>query len=105
MAPGGRLHRLELGLALTRYCRAVRSPRVPGGVVHQLPNDLREALITYPSVLDAWMDITPLTRNEFICWVDEARRAMTGERHIRRTREELKEGQRRPCLLARVQTP
>jgi uncharacterized protein YdeI (YjbR/CyaY-like superfamily) len=57
--------------------------------VHQLQNDLREALITYPSALDAWMDITPLARNEFICWVEEAKQAMTRERRIRRTREEL----------------
>ncbi|MGO9218717.1 MAG: YdeI/OmpD-associated family protein [Streptosporangiaceae bacterium] len=73
------------------------SQRVPGGVVHKLPEDLRQALIA-SAVLDAWMDITPLARNEFICWVEDARQEMTRKRRIRRTREELEEGQRRPWL-------
>jgi Bacteriocin-protection, YdeI or OmpD-Associated len=44
---------------------------VPGGVVHKLPEDLRKALVANPAALDAWTDITPLARNEFICWVEE----------------------------------
>lgn len=70
---------------------------VPGGVVHELSADLRETLIASASALDAWKDITPLARNEFICWVEDAKRTSTRERRIRRTREELEEGQRRPC--------
>jgi Bacteriocin-protection, YdeI or OmpD-Associated len=50
-----------------------------------------------PTVLDAWKDITPLARNEFICWVEDAKQEMTRERRIRRTQEELEQGQRRPC--------
>jgi uncharacterized protein YdeI (YjbR/CyaY-like superfamily) len=71
--------------------------RVPGGVVHGLPPDLRKALIASPAARDAWNDITPLARNEFICWVEDARRTPTRERRIRRTQEELEEGKRRPC--------
>jgi hypothetical protein len=80
-----------------RYRGPVTSPRVPGGVVHKLPADLRKALIANPTALDAWKDITPLARNEFICWVEDAKQEMTRERRIRRTQEELDEGQRRPC--------
>jgi hypothetical protein len=76
---------------------SVSSKKVPGGVVHKLPPDLRDALITNPTTLDAWMDITPLARNEFICWVESAKQEQTRERRIRRTQEELEEGQRRPC--------
>jgi uncharacterized protein YdeI (YjbR/CyaY-like superfamily) len=71
--------------------------RVPGGVVHELPEDLRAALIGNDTALEAWKDITPLARNEFICWVEDAKRDATRERRIRRTQEELEEGQRRPC--------
>ena len=71
--------------------------RVPGGVVHRLPADLRTALVGDPVALDRWLDITPLARNEFICWVEDARRPATRERRIRRTREELGDGMRRPC--------
>lgn len=79
------------------YRGAVSSPQVPGGVVHDLPQDLREALIANDTALTAWMDITPLARNEFICWVTDAKQDATRERRIRRTQEELEEGQRRPC--------
>ncbi|HEV2122750.1 MAG TPA: YdeI/OmpD-associated family protein [Chloroflexota bacterium] len=70
---------------------------VPGGVVHEIPDDLRDTLMASASALDAWKDITALARNEFICWVEDAKRNPTRERRIRRTREELEEGQRRPC--------
>lgn len=70
---------------------------LPGGVVHDLPTDLREHLLTSPTAQRAWEDITPLARNEFICWVEDAKRPPTRDRRIRRTREELEEGMRRPC--------
>ena len=75
----------------------VSSQRVPAGVVHQLPADLRTALIANSTALDAWKSITPLARNEFICWVEDAKQEATRQRRIRRTQEELEEGQRRPC--------
>jgi uncharacterized protein YdeI (YjbR/CyaY-like superfamily) len=71
--------------------------RIPGGVVHKLPGDLRQELIANPAALGAWKDITPLARNEFICWVENAKQKSTRDRRIRRTQEELEEGQRRPC--------
>ena len=79
------------------YRGRVSSPRVSGGVVHKLPGDLRKALIANRTARDAWNDITPLARNAFICWVEDAKQEMTRERRIRRTQEELEEGQRRPC--------
>ena len=65
--------------------------------MHPLPADLRETLISSTAALDAWKDITPLARNEFICWVEAAKQQATRERRIRRTQEELEEGMRRPC--------
>jgi uncharacterized protein YdeI (YjbR/CyaY-like superfamily) len=76
---------------------SVSTETIPGGVVHELPADLRKALLGGPEALDAWRDITPLARNEFICWVEDAKQQATRERRIRRTREELEEGMRRPC--------
>ncbi len=71
--------------------------QVSGGTVHLLPKDLRAALIDSPTGIEAWADITPLARNEFICWVEDAKQDKTRERRIQRTIEELNEGQRRPC--------
>ena len=83
-----------------RYRFSVAIDLVPGGVVHALPDDLREALAANPRALAAWLDITPLARNEFICWIEDAKRDATRERRIRRTQEELEEGRRRPCCWA-----
>ena len=65
--------------------------------MHELPGDLRQALTANSVARAAWSDITPLARNEFICWVEDAKQQATRERRIRRTIEELEEGQRRPC--------
>lgn len=70
---------------------------IPGGVVHALPTDVTTALAANARALAAWHDITPLARNEFICWIEDAKQATTRERRIRRTLEELEAGQRRPC--------
>ncbi len=67
------------------------------GVVHKLPADLREALTSDAKALEAWEDITPLARNEFICWVENAKQIETRKRRIKRTCKELVEGKRRPC--------
>jgi uncharacterized protein YdeI (YjbR/CyaY-like superfamily) len=69
----------------------------------QAAADLRKALIANPTALDAWKDITPLARNEFICWVQDAKQELTRERRIRQSQEELEEGQRPPA--AGVQAP
>lgn len=73
------------------------STDLPGGVVHELPDDLRAALSGNDTARAAWLDITPLARNEFVCWVEDAKQSTTRERRIRRTCEELEEGMRRPC--------
>lgn len=73
------------------------SSALPGGAVHRLPDDLRAALSADASASTAWREITTLARNEFICWVLDAKQDATRERRVRRTLEELNEGMRRPC--------
>ena len=74
-----------------------KNKELSDGVVHDVPADLREALISNPGARDVWEDITPLARNEFICWVEDAKKLETRNRRIKRTKEELIEGKRRPC--------
>lgn len=69
----------------------------PHGTVHQAGDDLQEAGRSDPKVLALWHGLTPLGRNEFICWVDDAKQPATRQRRIRRTCEELQEGKKRPC--------
>lgn len=70
---------------------------IAGGVVHELPDDLKKALIADAKALAAWEDITPLARNEWICWTITVKQQKTRDEHIKRTINELKEGKRRPC--------
>jgi len=55
---------------------------ISGGVVHKMPADLKRALASDPQALTAWEDITPLTRNEWTCWIDSAKKADTRSRRI-----------------------
>ena len=70
------------------------------GTVHKMPADLKKALASVPRALTAWEDITPLARNEWICWVVSVKKSETRKNHIKRTVSELIEGMRRPCCWA-----
>lgn len=71
--------------------------QIAEGAVHKMPGDLKKALLADRKVQELWADITPLARNEFICWVENAKAIETRQRRIKRTCEELLEGKRRPC--------
>lgn len=73
---------------------------ITGGVVHELPSDLRSVLRADDSALERWEDLTPLARNEWICWTITNKRPETRKNHIERTITELKAGKRRPCCWA-----
>ena len=70
---------------------------IPGGTIHKLPSDLKKVLVAHPDALEKWNDITPLARNEWICWVEGAKLIETRSRRVERTYTELVEGMRRPC--------
>ena len=70
------------------------------GVVHEVPRDLLEALENDESALERWNDLTPLARNEWICWTITTKKPETRANHIERTITELMEGVRRPCCWA-----
>jgi uncharacterized protein YdeI (YjbR/CyaY-like superfamily) len=71
--------------------------QIPGGVVHALPADLAETLKLRPPALAAWTDITSLARNEWICWIESAKKPETRRKWIEWACSSLTEGKRRPC--------
>lgn len=73
------------------------SKGISSGTVHKLPADVRKALATKPKTLTAWEDITPLARNEWICWIESVKKEETRQEHIERAVKELAGGKRRPC--------
>lgn len=62
-----------------------------------MPVDLRDALTSDMKALTVWESLTPLARNEWICWVTFVKKDETRKDHVKRTVSELKEGMRRPC--------
>lgn len=71
--------------------------QISGGVVHDIPGDLKATLKGDAEALAAWEDITPLARNEWICWIESAKKPETRRKRIDWGRASLREGKRRPC--------
>lgn len=65
-----------------------------------MPGDLKEALLADAKALEQWEDITPLARDEWICWTTSVKKKETRKDHVKRVISELKEGVRRPCCWA-----
>ncbi|MBI2551159.1 YdeI/OmpD-associated family protein [Candidatus Uhrbacteria bacterium] len=70
---------------------------MPSGTAHMMPPDLQKALESDRVALAAWEDLTPLARNEWICWVTFVKKSQTRKEHVKRAVDELKKGKRRPC--------
>lgn len=73
------------------------STTISNGTAHKLTPDIRQALTRSKAALAAWESLTPLARNEWICWVTFVKKEETRQEHVERMIDELKEGQRRPC--------
>ena len=71
--------------------------KISGGTAHGLPAPLRKALAADPKALAQWEDLTPLSRNEWICWALYVKTPEKRKEHVERVVSELKEGMRRPC--------
>jgi uncharacterized protein YdeI (YjbR/CyaY-like superfamily) len=71
-----------------------------GGTVHSLPSDLQKALISTSKARAVWKDITPLARNEWICWVISGKKAETRDIRIKKALSKMAGGMRRPCCWA-----
>jgi len=75
----------------------MKEKEIAGGVVHEVPMDLQKALTSDLDALKEWNNITPLARNEWICWTISVKKPETRANHIERVCSELKEGIHRPC--------
>jgi len=74
------------------------------GVHHErnVPADLMAALDASPKAKAAWAGLTPISRRDFVSWINEAKKADTRIRRIERCCESLASGKRRPCCYAVV---
>jgi len=68
----------------------------------QVPADLKKALTVAPmKVREAWMDITPAARRDFIHWITSGKKAETRTKRIATACDMLAKGKRRPCCFDR----
>lgn len=65
--------------------------------LHKIPNDLQKTIASKNNILKKWKNITPLARNEWICWITSTKKLETRNHRIKRMCIELKEGINRPC--------
>jgi hypothetical protein len=72
-------------------------PTIAGGTAHPLPKDFKEAIASSKAVVSLWQDITPLARNEWICWVTSGKKEETRGARIQKAVSKMKGGMRRPC--------
>ena len=64
---------------------------------HEIPDDLRSVLDGNVALEEKWNGLTPLARNEWICWMISPKTHETRTKHLRRLEEEVLAGKRRPC--------
>ena len=70
---------------------------IAGGAIHKLPSDFRRAIESDIAAKGLWAEITPLARNEWICWVTSAKKEETRKRRIEVGLDKMRGGMRRPC--------
>ena len=71
--------------------------KIEQGILHEVPDDMKKALKGDADLIGKWNTLTPIQRNEWICWVTIVKKQETRTEHIDRMREQLKEGKRTPC--------
>lgn len=94
---GRHRRRSNLRIPPIRLILVMPNEVISAGIVHVLPDDLRSSLAADRGALERWEDITALARNEWICWVEDAKLLETRHRRLDRALSDLKEGKRRPC--------
>jgi uncharacterized protein YdeI (YjbR/CyaY-like superfamily) len=65
--------------------------------LHQIPQDLQKILNNNQALLEKWNNLTPLARNEWICWLTIVKKPETRQNHLERLQQEVLEGKKRPC--------
>lgn len=71
--------------------------KIEEGVVHNVPDDIKKVLLANSELLNKWNKLTPLARNEWICWTTIVKQEKTRKEHIMRLSEEIVAGKKRPC--------
>ena len=69
---------------------------------YPVPSDMKKALSKNALVQEAWKNITPIARRDFITWGESAKQSETRVRRIGIACDKLASGKKRPCCYAIV---
>jgi uncharacterized protein YdeI (YjbR/CyaY-like superfamily) len=64
---------------------------------HEIPDEVKRELLSDKALFERWNNLTPIQRNEWICWIVTVKQEKTRTEHIQRMKSELREGKKRPC--------
>ncbi|MBL8030232.1 MAG: YdeI/OmpD-associated family protein [Candidatus Doudnabacteria bacterium] len=64
---------------------------------HSLPSDFKKALSGSLKAKAVWEEITPLAKNEWVCWATSGKKEDTRHIRIKKAVSKLSGGMRRPC--------
>lgn len=67
------------------------------GILHELTPDIEKVLKEDAELLQRWNSLTPIQRNEWICWITVVKKEATRVAHIQQMMEQLQQGERQPC--------
>lgn len=70
--------------------------KVSPGILHELPDFIKKEILA-KKIHETWESLTPIQRNEYICWVTMAKQDATKEKRLRIMIENLSDGKRNPC--------
>lgn len=56
--------------------------KISSGGVHTVPSFIKKNLQENPEVIERWNDLTPLSRNEYICWITSATKEETQQKRF-----------------------
>lgn len=74
-----------------------KNVEVDASKFHELPEDMKVKIFNNPELLEKWNSLTPLARNEWICWVTIVKKSETRLEHIDRLSADVLGGKKRPC--------
>lgn len=71
--------------------------KIASRLVHEIPDDIKSVLLSNTELQSKWNNLTPIARNEWICWVISVKMSETRKKHILRLVTEVSKGKKRPC--------
>lgn len=74
--------------------------KISEGTVHKLTPNLKKFISSDPKLLTIWESLTELARNEWICYIESAKKEETRVLRMQKAKSKMFSGMRRPCCWA-----